>query len=76
MIDGWEEKFRAKFADVRVIAEARSENFINFTVVVGTQPVAESGVRELAFKYALDDLRDGLLNIKPQVAEQLRLKGI
>ena len=69
----WEDQFRKLFPDSRVEEEIISENLTRYRVVVGNSfQCSESGNRELAFKYALEDIREGKLNIPPRI-EQLEL---
>jgi hypothetical protein len=68
----YEEKFRELYPDARVEEEYVSENLTRFHVCVGRFHCSESGVRELAFKYAFDDIKEGKLKIPPRV-EQLNL---
>lgn len=66
MFCSWEELFLTKVPKslpVTCIERHETETRHVFTVFVGERPVSESCLREFAFKYALDDLRDGLLTI-------------
>ena len=69
----WEDQFREQFPDARVEEEIISEHLTRYRVVVGNSfHCSESGIRELAFKYALEDVREGKLQIPPRI-EQLEL---
>ena len=68
----YEEKFRREYPDCRVIEEILSDNFTWFHVVIGNIHCSYSGIRDMAFKYALDDIREGKLRIPPCV-EQFEL---
>lgn len=68
MLLSFEQKFRDEHPDCRVEEEIISENLTRYHVVVGNFNCSESGVRELAFKYAWEERT----KIPPYV-EQLQL---
>src|ERR1700735_4813828 len=68
----FEEKFRAEHPDCSVGEEVISSSLTRYHVVVGNVHCSESAVRELAFKYALEDIKEGRLNLPPRI-EQLAL---
>lgn len=59
----FEEKFRLNYPDCKVEEEWVSSNLTRYHVIVGKIHCSESGIREMAFKYALDDIREGKLSI-------------
>jgi hypothetical protein len=59
----WEKDFRKLYPDCKVQEEQLSENFTRYRVMVCGEICSESGDRELAFRWALEDLRDGKLQI-------------
>jgi len=72
MVLSYEEMFRKQYPDCRVEEEFVSPNLTRHHVIVGGFHCSESGVREMAFKYAFDDIRDGKLKIPPMI-EQLHM---
>lgn len=66
----FEEKFKAEYPDCGVIEETISSNLTRYRVVLGKIEFSESGVRDLAFKYALEEAKE--LSI-PALKEQMRL---
>lgn len=68
----FEEKFREMYPDCRVEEEIVSINFTRYHVVLGSFHCSESGVREMAFKYALEDIAEGKIK-PPPLIEQLEI---
>lgn len=66
----YEEKFRVEHPDCRIEEEIISSNLIRYHVIVENIHFSESAVRDLAFKYALEEAKE--LNLPPQ-KEQLKL---
>lgn len=66
----FETEFREKYPDCRVEEEFVSTQLIRFHVALGNIHFSESGIRELAFKYALEESRE--LGI-PERIEQMSL---
>ena len=71
-MQSFEERFRREYPDCRVEVESVSSNLDRFHVYVGKLHCSDSGVRDLAFKWALQDVRSGKL-VLPACPEQLRL---
>jgi hypothetical protein len=68
----FEERFRAKYSHCRLEIESLSSCMDRFHVYVGNLHVADSGERELAFRWALQDIKSGAIKI-PDSIEQIRL---
>lgn len=68
----FEDKFRAEYPDCKIKEEIVSSNVTRYHVIVGDISCSESAVRDLAFKYALEDIKEGKLSLPPRV-EQLEL---
>lgn len=70
MLNSFEDVFRRQYPDCRVLEEVVSTALTRYRVAVGKIEFSESGVRDLAFKYALEEAAQ--LNIPPRV-EQFEL---
>lgn len=68
----FEEKFRLKYPDCRVEIENVSSSFDRFHVFVGSIHCGDSGMRDNAFRWVLEDIAAGKLSI-PAGVEQMRL---
>lgn len=68
----YEEKFRRQYPDCRVEIETVSASLERFHVFVGNIHCADSGVRDYAFRWALEDIAAGKINL-PENTEQLQL---
>lgn len=68
----FEDKFRAEYRNYEVTEEVVSEQLTRYSLFVGNLFCGDSAVRDLAFKYALEDVKTGKLEIPPSI-EQLEL---
>jgi len=70
----FERQMRERFPDCRVEEEIVSQNLTRFYIFVGEKfYCAESGLsREMAFKYALEEIDSGRLQV-PERIEQFKL---
>jgi hypothetical protein len=68
----YESKFRELYPDCHCEEETVSSSLSRYHVIVGGFHCSESAIREFAFKYAFDDIREGKLKLPPRI-EQLRL---
>lgn len=68
----FEDRFRSRYPDYRIEEEVVSDNLTRYHLFVGDLHCCDSGVREFAFKYALEDVKSGKLIIPPQI-RQLQL---
>lgn len=66
----YEELFRNQFPDARVEEEFVSPHLSRFHVALGNIHFSESGIRDLAFKYALEESKGMKI---PERIEQLSL---
>ena len=76
-VQTFEEKFREKYPDCRLEIEPISTTCEHFRVFVGNLPCSESMDRDLAFRWALEDIRSGALMIPPvhEQTEMFPLRG-
>ena len=68
----FEEKFRRQHPDCRLEIEIVSNNLERFHVYVGNIHCADSGVRDYAFRWALEDIKSGKLDLPPYT-EQIEI---
>lgn len=70
MFSSFEDLFRHQYPDCQVFEEIVSSALTRYRVAIGKIEFSESGVRDLAFKYALEEASQ--LNIPPRI-EQFEL---
>ena len=68
----FEDRFRAKHPDYRIHEEVISPNLSRFHLYVGVVHCSDSGYRDYAFRWALDDEAQGKLEI-PKHPYQMEL---
>ena len=59
----FEERFKVLYPNYRIEEEKVSANVTRFNLFVGEQPLSESADRELAFRWALEDIKEGKLQV-------------
>lgn len=76
-MQSFEDKFRAKYPDCRLEILPRSDVMDQFHVYVGNLHCGDSGVRDYAFRWALEDIAAGKIVIPPgfEQAELFPLRG-
>ena len=70
MFSSYEDLFRREYDDCRLVEEIISSNLTRYHVMLGKIEFSDSGIRDLAFKYALEEAAQ--LKIPPRL-EQLQL---
>lgn len=68
-MESFEDRFRREYPDCRCEEERISAHLSRYKVKIGNIECGESGIRDLAFKYAWQDVRDGNLSIPPRIVQ-------